>query len=201
MAVIKQKQQGKLTASFRIDPEIMSELRKQKYPLSEVAEAGLLYFMNLSDVDKFIYLPTFDYDNIEIKNMKEMCSSEKWPEYTKRLLIDTSFKKLLYVNLSIDELLKELFENYLDQEHKEKITSKKAFLEIISDLPEVIESNFNKKYPDCPAEIKRALTKNIFLKFIGVALDDNEMWHFFKTVLLKSSVDNMNSYFSQQNKM
>lgn len=189
MAVVKQKYEDKLTASFRIDKKIMGVLRDGKYPLSEVAQAGLLYFLNLSDADKFVYLLSSDYDDADLEKLS---SNTGWKDYTNEILADMSIKKLLRANLSVEETLDTLVKTFLTQKDIQEI--KTNHTEIAAMLREGyrrIEKNFAEKYPECPSKIERAIWKSIIIKFIRIASEDDAMWDFLKQSLAHNTESNV----------
>lgn len=90
--------QEKSSIGARVNKKIFDDLKGMDIPLSLVVEAGLIWFLKLSDEEKIIYLADNSIENTEISELKK--SNTKWPDnikhhLSKLQLPDTTVKALL----------------------------------------------------------------------------------------------------------
>ena len=83
----------KKTISARVDEEIMDVFTKQGLPVSQVVEAGIIYFLKLKEQQRISFIAE---NSVEVTDEKEIVISEtQWTDFLQQQLGTTRAKHLV----------------------------------------------------------------------------------------------------------
>lgn len=108
----------KIMVSARVNAEAVSFLKRMEVPLSDVIEAGIMFFLLLDDFDKvkFLIQNNEEVTMEKVRQNNRGGNSKVWPEMVKELLrlesateVKTAVRELISVAKNLEDRGEEVF--------------------------------------------------------------------------------------------